>query len=185
MYLWDLLSLECSPITQLWLSIFPHLHVHDVWFDCSLFQSRIVRHFPAKFIWGGPRGVNNMILKNEVVTNHFPKARYFASKVNTDHLNLIVKFIKYQNHVISLDGNLNVRSQGSLYKLSIRLTDHQSCFLQCVQSHWAKNYLWKMSYTSALKQSWSIERIDSLNYGTVCFFISVMTLFVSVHLLCQ
>ena len=44
------------------------------------FQSRLVRNYPARFIWGG-RGVNSMVVRDEVMLNHWPKARYFTSKV--------------------------------------------------------------------------------------------------------
>ena len=42
--------------------------------------SRLVRHVPPRFIWGN-KNVNTLVLKSEVIVNHFPKARHFASKI--------------------------------------------------------------------------------------------------------
>jgi len=44
-------------------------------------QSRFVSRTPAKFIWAG-KSINDVVLKSDVVVNHFPKAKYFSSKVS-------------------------------------------------------------------------------------------------------
>jgi len=47
---------------------------------CFVFQARFVSRSPAKFIWAG-KSINDVILKSDVIVNHFPKAKYFSSKV--------------------------------------------------------------------------------------------------------
>jgi len=48
-------------------------------------QARFVSRTPAKFIWAG-KSINDVVLKSDVIVNHFPKAKYFSSKVRRTDL---------------------------------------------------------------------------------------------------
>jgi tubulin monoglycylase TTLL3/8 len=56
--------------------------------------SRCVQHCPPKFIWAG-KSINSVVLKSDVIVNHFPKARYFSSKVM---LTTSLKDLPWQNN---------------------------------------------------------------------------------------
>ena len=55
---------------------------HPVFVAFAVRQARFVSRTPAKFIWAG-KSINDVVLKSDVIVNHFPKAKYFSSKVIT------------------------------------------------------------------------------------------------------
>ena len=62
------------------IDYFAARQTHVLAYVCDV-QSRFVSRTPAKFIWAG-KSINDVVLKSDVIVNHFPKAKYFSSKVS-------------------------------------------------------------------------------------------------------